>query len=932
MLTTNEAPRDTIGAMPKAEELATAQRAFQSPFVDKALYAERMGGPVSDIGTIVAYLRRPVAERPSLSFFFDPVFYSARYPDVAEAGVDPQIHFLITGLHEGRSPHPLVDLAHLREQAIAAGIEDGAAERWGAEAGLRLIGAKALNPAPYFSSSFYQEQLGEEESGVDHLLLHYLTHGIRMGLKPHPLLDPDWYATEYDDVPTDPYEALRHLVMHGDALGHRPSRDFDGEQYFAYYPDVAGRNVGALEHYLKCGIREGRRIWLARRPKHPDASLPSSVVSTEAVQARYLDFKDRIAQRRRARIEAVEVREPPKLGPQQRAAKALAFKQAKKPKVSILVPAFNEFDYTVECLVALSRLPDKIGYEVIVADDASTDAKMAQLARVPGLRHVRQERNLGFLRNCNAAFRQCRGRYVLLLNNDAQLHPGALDLLAGALDADEGLGAAGPKIVYPNGRLQEAGCCIDGQGVSTMIGLAGRADDPAWAFDRDVDYVSGAALLIRRDLIEGELFDPAFAPAYCEDVDLCLRILRAGKRIRYVANAVCSHHLSVSTSAGGEIRRRLAIHRNQQHLAEKWADFLPELNRLRVFAFYLPQFHPTPANDFWWGKGFTEWTNVAKAAPCYSGHAQPHLPADLGYYDLRLPETFAAQAALARRYGIDGFCVYYYNFGPSRALDEAFESLVRNPDIAFPFFICWANENWTRHWDGGSREILFEQQYDDATLQAIVDDAVRYARDPRYIQVDGKPMLLVYRPMLMPDPGHFAAMARAAFKRAGWPDVHLVYVESMEMVSQGVVPAEIGFDAAVEFPPQQLAVPSTSKPEVLKPGWDGRRYDYPETALSFVDRETVPYPRYPAVFPSWDNTARQPMHGTSFDDASPEVFQAYLEAKIEEARHMLRGDARMVFVNAWNEWAEGAHLEPDQAHGHRWLEAVRTARLAQGCS
>ena len=143
---------------------------------------------------------------------------------------------------------------------------------------------------------------------------------------------------------------------------------------------------------------------------------------------------------------------------------------------------------------------------------------------------------------------------------------------------------------------------------------------------------------------------------------------------------------------------------------------LRDLNSARVIAFYLPQFHPTPENDFCWGMGFTEWTNVAKALPAYNDHYQPHLPADLGFYDLRLQQTVERQVSLARRYGIAGFCVYYYNFGPRRALDQAFEAIVENPALDFPFCVCWANENWTRHWDGGDREIIFEQQYDLATL------------------------------------------------------------------------------------------------------------------------------------------------------------------------------------------------------------------------
>ncbi len=568
---------------------------------------------------------------------------------------------------------------------------------------------------------------------------------------------------------------------------------------------------------------------------------------------------------------------------------------------------------------------------MIVADDASTDPDIAALADVANLRLLRERRNWGFLRTCNAAFAHARGAYVLLLNSDAQLLPGALDAMTAMLDADDTLAAAAPRLIYPDGRLQEAGCRLDAAGIATMIGLFGDAADPRFGYDRDVQYASAAALMVRRAAIDGALFDERFAPAYCEDADLCLRLLEAGHRVRLCASAVCAHHLSVSTARDGERRKLHQVRANQQKLAEKWSEALERQARVRVLAYYLPQFHPTPENDLWWGRGFTEWTNVVQATPSFEGHRQPRIPADLGLYDLRVKAVPAAQAALAARYGIDGFCVYYYNFGNRRALDAAFEAIVADPRVRFPFCICWANENWTRHWDGGERELLIAQRHDQATLDAVIADAIRYAADPRYLRVRGRPLLLVYRPMRLPDPAAFAARARAAFAGAGEPGVHLVYVEGMEAVDRGPHPDAIGFDAAVEFPPHGRAVPATDTITVLKEGWAGYRYDYEETVLSFLGRDSVGYPRYPGLFAGWDNTPRQALRGTSFEGAEPALFQAYAEAKLEEAQAQFVGDERLVFVNAWNEWAEGAVLEPDQATGHGWLEALRRARLATDC-
>ena len=518
---------------------------------------------------------------------------------------------------------------------------------------------------------------------------------------------------------------------------------------------------------------------------------------------------------------------------------------------------------------------------------------------------------------------------MLLLNNDTQVMPGAIDRMVAVLDRDATIGAAGPKLIYPDGRVQEAGCFVKPNGESGMVGLFGDPAEGGYCYDRDVPYCSGAALMVRRGIVGEVLFDELFRPAYCEDADLCLRLIAAGHRIRYVSAAVVMHHLSVSSNRQSITRKLRTITRNQQKLVERWGGMLAEMDRVRTLAFYLPQFHPTPENDLWWGPGFTEWTNVTKAQPSYVGQYQPHLPADLGFYDLRTPEALARQGEMAARYGIDGFVVYYYNFGARRVLHRPLEVVRANPEIPFNWCLCWANENWTKHWDGGTREVLLEQSYDEATLSSIIADAVEQAADPRYIRVDGKPLFLLYRPLLLPDCRVFAAMARTAFAMAGFPGVHLVYVESMEAVDRGVKPQDLGFDASVEFPPQGIAARSEAAVEVLKENWAGLRFDYPETMLNFIKRQSVPYARYPAVFPSWDNTARQKLRGHSFDGVSPEAFRVFVEEKLDEVRSFHMGGERLLFVNAWNEWAEGTHLEPDIAYGHRWLEALRDAVVAK---
>ena len=918
-----------------SQQLQRAHRALCSVFVDAERFEAALGGSRADIGTVARYLQMPLSRRPVLSAYFDRVFYWASNPEVQRSGSDPLMHFITTGFQELRSPHPLVDLAYIvgEDGHVLGTPPDLAALQ-------DLLEFDLANPSPYFDAAFYARELGSFAPSRG-LLRHFLSVGLDAGHRPNAYLDPAWYAASRLDVPADPYGALRHFIVLGDLDGQAPGPEFDGKQYRARYPDVAQAGIPPLLHYLRNGCHEGRQAVCERAlpvgEQAPRSLLPVGQPSAFApadVRREYLRMRGQLDDMWQARKDAVDVTPPFLVEPKPPRVQiaALVVPHAAAPRVSILVPMYNELDYTADCLASIVQSGWPVDCEIVVADDCSDDPDAGLLRDVKHLVYIRQPENVGFIRNCNAAFRHCRAPYVLLLNNDAQVLPGAIERMVAVLDEHPDIAAVGPKIIYPNGRLQEAGCFVRANGQSGMVGLFADPDEGGYCYDRDVAYCSGAALLFRRELAGNVLFDEAYLPAYCEDADLCLRFISAGYRVRYAYEAVVVHHLSVSTSRHSARRKHRRIIRNQQLLCERWSNLLPSLDRVRTLAFYLPQFHPTPENDLWWGAGFTEWTNVVKAQPSYGGQYQPHLPADLGFYDLRSREALAGQAALAKRYGVEGFCVYHYNFGSRRVLSQPMDVVRADPSIPFNWCLCWANENWTKHWDGGEREILLEQSYDDATLATIIGDAVAHAQDPRYLRVNGKALFLVYRPLKLPDATSFARHCRLAFAKAGFPGVHLVYVESMEAIDANLRPSDIGFDAAVEFPPQGRAQPASRSADIVKEGWSGYRYDYPSTVTAFLERDSVPYPRYPAVFPSWDNTPRQPMRGTSFDEASPEAFRVYTEAKIEEARKFLLGEERLLFVNAWNEWAEGAHLEPDTGYGHRWLEALRDAVTATALS
>lgn len=360
-------------------------------------------------------------------------------------------------------------------------------------------------------------------------------------------------------------------------------------------------------------------------------------------------------------------------------------------------------------------------------------------------------------------------------------------------------------------------------------------------------------------------------------------------------------------------------------VAVRAADRLPEaaggtIDGVRAFAFYLPQFHPIPENDAWWGRGFTEWTNVAKAGPRFRGHRQPNLPADLGFYDLRVAETRHAQAALAAAHGIEGFVYYHYWFGSRRLLEGPLESVLASGEPDYPFALLWANESWSRQWDGRDLELLVEQTYPDGDVERHATYLAEVFADPRYVHVDGAPLFAIYRIDNLPgEPRRYVESLRAALARAGVPRVHLVRCETGPAAGE---PSALGFDAELEFHPHRLHDLADPLPDPGGRYRGGRAFDYAELAAGHLDRPPAAWTRYPCVVPHWDNSPRRsPDRATLLVGSTPELYERWLRGVAERAA--APGGPGLVFLNAWNEWAEGAYLEPDQRDGTAYLEATR---------
>lgn len=352
----------------------------------------------------------------------------------------------------------------------------------------------------------------------------------------------------------------------------------------------------------------------------------------------------------------------------------------------------------------------------------------------------------------------------------------------------------------------------------------------------------------------------------------------------------------------------------------------PPRTDVRAVAFYLPQFHPFPENDAWWGKGFTEWTNVGKARPLFDGHYQPHCPIHLGYYDLRLPEIMVEQARIARQYGIGGFAYHYYWFAGKTLMESPLRAMLANPAVDMPFFLSWANENWTRRWDGRDDDILIKQTHSAEDSRAMIRHIADYLRDPRYIRVNGRPVFSVYRPRSIPDLAATVAVWRAEARALGLGDLYLIGIQ--RDLHEDHRPD--GFDANLEFVPHGLPQSDLSASYDLRGrSFHGKIYDYNHAARLALDQADDGLTRYRSVMLGWDNSARSPERGTIHVDFRIETYRDWLAQLCARARtDAWRGpDERMVFINAWNEWAEGTHLEPDQRHGFAYLDATRRALL-----
>lgn len=355
------------------------------------------------------------------------------------------------------------------------------------------------------------------------------------------------------------------------------------------------------------------------------------------------------------------------------------------------------------------------------------------------------------------------------------------------------------------------------------------------------------------------------------------------------------------------------------------------MKKIRIIAIYLPQFHPIPENNKWWGKGFTEWTNVAKAKSLFKQHYQPQLPADLGFYDLRLEETRIAQAELARLYGIYGFAYYHYWFNGKRLLNEPLDAIIDSNLPDFPFCLFWANESWSRRWLGEERDILIKQTYSEEDDYQHINWLVNIFKDKRYIKIYGRPVFIFYHPTKLPDIKKTLKVFRSECRKNNIENPYLIASNSIT----GLLDLrEFGFDAILNFEPRLGVLPYfLSDKRSIRKLWNNLKYGTIDSKLKIYDyskahdkmlNTDLPYPYLPCTFVNWDNTPRRGRNGIILHNSSPEKFCYFFSENCNRFKQMnFSEEENLVFINAWNEWAEGNYLEPSDKYKLSYLEALK---------
>ncbi|MBE5839557.1 MAG: glycosyl hydrolase [Butyrivibrio sp.] len=369
----------------------------------------------------------------------------------------------------------------------------------------------------------------------------------------------------------------------------------------------------------------------------------------------------------------------------------------------------------------------------------------------------------------------------------------------------------------------------------------------------------------------------------------------------------------------------LSLYKRTSKYYKEYCQHKSEDYKTVLVAYYLTQFHPNKHNDEWWGKGTTEWNNVNQAIPQYIGHNQPRKPGELGYYDLRIKDNLQRQIEMAKNYGVSAFCFYYYWFdNGERLLESPLNLFLNSKELEMKFFYCWANENWTKRFSGTDSDILIKITHTEDNYKRFIDSIINDFDDPRYYKIGEKVVLSVYRPANIPNPEVVLDYWRKRVKQKCGKNLYLIAVQEKDVSTDW---CKVGFDAESEFQPKQIehnCKMINDQLSIIRKDFSGRIYDYADMVNNYryEIKENKRKKVYSAVMPAWDNTPRRNSRAIIFEGSTPELYKKWLIDIINKVTANDILDDKMIFINAWNEWGEGAYLEPDDYMGYAYLQAT----------
>lgn len=700
------------------------------------------------------------------------------------------------------------------------------------------------------------------------------------------LFDADWYRNTYLDVAQSGLSPLAHFARFGLLMKRSPGPRFDSRFYLSQYPDVEKAGMYALLHYLRHGKQEGRfavpEQVVATRSNDQDPNLlpypASAPVNPHWVW--------------RLGVDAFMLR-------------------GLKPLASVAV-VLNAADAEAwsQGLAMLDGLGDTAHDLFVLGVDSFDFSDLPTSLRSVTLLGPADETSNAkeFVR---AAASGVFGPYDALLwlsPVDAVGQENPVDAgkslaegnVAFCADPDWGCTGSVLETLDPNAPQDQRKDLLTALRIALpRLGLV--------LDDAPLTFPTGAAVWMRPILLRG--LGPSVRPFEMKAAgkggfpgrDTTLAMLAAVAREADMDTRTCA-------AASGTVPAVMAE------------------RSVKAVAFYLPQFHPIPENDTWWGKGFTEWSNVTRGKQLFRNHYQPRVPADLGYYDLRLEDTQAAQADLARQFGIHGFCYYYYWFNGKKLLNQPIEQMARSTRTDAGFCVCWANENWSRNWDGQNRHVLMKQDYSLESNIALIHEMIPMMKDPRWIRHNGKPVMVVYRISIIPNWAETAQAWREECRKAGLGEIHLCAVRFGLETLQGQ-PQDHGLDSYVLFPPHEAPRKDLrSTVHDLHKDFGGEIFDYTAVVDGDLEKYAGGYdwPVHRGAMLGWDNTARRLTDARVFHGATPYGFRRWVKGIVEQEAKFNKDPESLLFINAWNEWAEGTYLEPDQRWGTSNLEAFES--------